>query len=180
MIAYLDTNTGDLRATQGGSLLTTITAKRGEDFDLEIVPDRDLDAATVGYFSAKSVYGGVLMVHGTWTAPTVSGRGWLFSLSLNGGSLAAAFAGSLEKVPLLAETTVFIGGKVRKSQTIEMVIQREVYTGTEDAPAQAAQLVRIGATGHHEYYLGGQWWRWAPALNEDNKPEFQWIGPIAS
>lgn len=178
MIAYLNTTTGVLSATQGGAALSRAEAKRGATWDLEVIPDEEIPAGSVGHFSAKSVYGGALLAHGAWSAPTVSGRGWLFSLSMSGSGLAALFSGTTDEVPLLAEGTFTIGGKTRKSQTIDLVVERDIFTGTEDQPAELAAVIRIGATGHMEYYVGGQWWRRTLVLNAANQPEEQWIGPI--
>jgi hypothetical protein len=179
MIAYLNTITGELSETPGGSPMTKLTgAKCGEDWDLEVIPDREIAATATGFFSAKSAYGGLLLVHGQWSAPTEAGRGWMFSLSLRGTDLAVASAATTGKLPLFAEGTFTIDGKTRKSQTITLEVERAVFTGTEDTPVETAASVRIGVTGHHEYQLGGQWWRWAPVINEENKPEFVWIGPI--
>lgn len=178
MIAYLNTTTGVLSATQGGAAISRAEAKRGATWDLEVIPDEEIPAGSVGYFSAKSVYGGALLAHGAWVAPTVSGRGWLFSLSMSGSGLAALFTGSLREVPLLAEGTFTIGGKARKSQTIDLIVERDIFTGTEDQPAELASVIRIGATGHTEYFVGGQWWRRSLVLNDANFPEFKWVGPI--
>lgn len=179
MIAYLNTTTGVLSATQGGAAISRAEAKRGTSWDLEVIPDVEIAPTSAGFFSAKSVYGGGLMAHGLWTPPVVSGRGWLFSLSMRSSALAALFTGSLKEVPLLAEGTFVIAGKTRKTQTLDLIVERDIYAGDEVEPGDLENVRRTGTGGYQEYSFdgGATWRRYAPVL-VDGVPEWQWSEPF--
>jgi hypothetical protein len=175
---FLNTVTGELAETAGGSELSRLDAKLGTNFDLEVVPDVEIPADSAGFFSAKSLYGGGLMAHGLWTPPTVTGGGWLFSVSMRGSDLAGLFTSQLASVPLIAEATFVISGKTRKSQTITLTVGRFVYAGDEVEP-EDIENTRRTRDGYQEYSFDGgvTWRRYAPVL-VDGVPEWQWSDPF--
>jgi hypothetical protein len=180
MRLFLDTVTGELSETAGGSGVDRLDAKLGSNFDLEVVPDVEIPVTSAGFFSAKSSYGAGLMAHGLWTPPVVSGGGWRFSVSMRGSALAALFTSQLPSVPLLAELTAVIDGKTRKSQTITLTVGRFVYAGDEVEPGDLENTRRTGVTGYQEYSFddGVTWRRYSPVL-VDGVPEWQWSEPFS-
>ena len=175
MVAYLDTTSGILTSDASRRLpVTEFTAKRGTDFDLYVVPDRELPPGTPGFFAALSPAGGAPMALATWLAPTRIDEGWLFPISLRGGDLAALFASGAGSVLLNAEMTAVIDGKTRKSQTISMTVTRDIYNESA-APPDVINMRRTNADGYQEYSFdeGATWWLYAPVL-VGGVPEWQW------
>jgi VCBS repeat-containing protein len=169
---FLNTKTGAL-SSPCGEPVTRLYAKRGTSWDLEVVPDVEIDEESAGWFSAKATAGGDLLAHGMWTLQ--EDGTWLFSLSLRGTDLAALFTGSTAQLELLAEGTFVVSGKTRKSQTIRLVVERDIYGGEEIEPGDLENTRRTGEGGYQEYSFddGVTWYRYAPVMVAGT-PEWQW------
>lgn len=142
MKAYLNTRTGLLTAVAGGTqAVRRIEGKRGDVLLLEVVPDAVI-AGAVGIFAAKATYaGGVVVLDSTWTAPVVEGAGYLFEVSLNTVELDALFTDETDEAALLAEVTWTLDGVVRSTQTLSLVVARDVWRGDEPNPSEAGNLL---------------------------------------
>ncbi len=174
MVVYLDTTSGILNSdVLRRSPVTELTAKRGTDFDLYVVPEREI-APTSAVFAALPPAGGAPMALASWLAPTRMDEGWLFPISLRGGDLAALFASGAGSVLLNAEMTAVIEGKTRKSQTILMTVTRDIYN-EDAAPPDVINMRRTNSDGYQEYSFdeGATWWLYAPVI-VGGVPEWQW------
>ena len=140
MKTYLNIETGLLTlaaaSTQG---IRSLSAKRGDLLEMEVVPSAPI-AGAAGIFAAKqkgTYSGDPVALDSAWSAPATEGAGYLFSLSLNTTELNALFSGETAEVTLMAEITWSLSGAVRSTQTFDLVVARDVWTGDEGAPAAA-------------------------------------------
>lgn len=175
MVVYLDSSSGLLTSDAGRrSPLQTINAKRGTDLELYVVADEDIPPSSTGVFAALAPAGGSPLALASWQPPQRIDQGWLFDVSLRGSDLAALFASGAGSVPLDAEITAVINGKTRKSQTISLVVSREVYNPSAVVP-DIVNVRRTNAEGYQEFSFdqGGTWWRYAPVF-ESGFPVWQW------
>lgn len=175
MVVYLDTTSGILTSDASRRLpVVELTAKRGTDFDLYVVPEREIAPASAGFFAALPPAGGAPMALASWLAPAQMGEGWLFPISLRGSDLAALFTSGAGSVLLNAEITAVIDGKTRKSQTIPMTVTRDIYNEAA-TPPDVVNLRRTNADGYQEYSFdeGSTWWLYAPVI-VGGVPEWQW------
>lgn len=144
MKLYLDTNTWLLATAAAGSNTTVILqAKQGSDLKLEIVPDRPLAENTSGSLvvKAKDAYASASVSWDLqWDAPVSSESGYLFELPLNTQPLAELLGGSNKSTLLMGEVTITEEGRVSKSQTITIVVNRQVSSGEEGTPAELPDL----------------------------------------
>lgn len=177
MIVYLRTESGLITADQlGQSPITAIEAKRSTDLDIYVSPDVELPLTTPGFFAAAPLAGGAPVALASWSAPASLTSGWSFSVSLRGASLAAMFSAGTTSVQLNAEITAIITGKRRKSQTMQLVVTKEVHNEDEDpAPTDLVNTRRTNSDGYQEYSFdqGASWWLYAPVI-VDGSPEWQW------
>jgi hypothetical protein len=176
---HLQTHTGHL-LDHRGDLISALRAKRGTSWDLEILPDRALDDTTPAWISAKLTYTGILLAHGMWAPSDEIPGAWRFSTSLRGADLAALFTPRTPAVTLLSEATFIIDGKTRKSQTLTLSVERDIFAGDEIEPGDLENTRRTGEGGYQEYSFDGgtTWWRYAPVIVE-GIPEWQWTGPLS-
>ncbi|MBU3665296.1 MAG: hypothetical protein FGM15_05385 [Chthoniobacterales bacterium] len=175
MVVYLDTTSGLLTGDVfRRTPVTELTAKRGTDLDLYVVPERDIPPTSAGLFAALPPAGGAPMALASWLAPARMDEGWLFPISLRGSDLAALFASGTGSVLLNAEVTAVIDGKTRKSQTILMTVYRDIYSPTT-TPPDVVNIRRTNIDGYQEYSFnkGATWWKYAPIVI-DGVPEWQW------
>ena len=136
MKTYLNTDTGLLTLAPGSTTgITKLAAKRGDLFSLEVVPSGTISGAA-GVLAAKSTYSGdPVALAPSWTSPTTEGAGYVFSLNLNTTELNALFTGETAEVTLLAEITWTLDGAIRSTQTLSMVVARDVWRGDEPTPS---------------------------------------------
>ena len=136
MKTYLNTDTGLLTLAPGSTTgITKLSAKRGDTFLLEVVPSGTI-AGAAGVLAAKSTYSGdPVALAPSWTSPTTEGAGYVFSLDLNTTELNALFTGETAEVTLLAEITWTLDGAIRSTQTLSMVVARDVWRGDEPTPS---------------------------------------------
>jgi len=130
MVLHLNTLSGMLATDIAGQVpLTSITVKRGTDFDLYIVPSEDIPITSTGVFVAVFPGQTQPVISAAWLPPSDQSTGWLIEIPLRGAQFANLFLAAPEAL-LDAELTVVLSGKVRKSQTIQFRIQSEVYEQT--------------------------------------------------
>ena len=136
MKTYLNIDTGILSAAATSSAgIQKLSCKRGDTFQLEVVPSAAIEGAA-GVFAAKATYSGDPAVLGSsWVAPETEGEGYLFSLDLNTEELLALFTGEVADVTLLAEITWTLDGAIRSTQTFSLVVARDVWVGSEPTPS---------------------------------------------
>lgn len=137
MKTYLNIETGLLTlaatSTQG---IRRLDAKRGDLLELEVIPSGAIAGAT-GILAAKvkgTYSGDPVALDSAWSAPATEGAGYLFSLSLNTTELNALFTAETAEVTLMAEISWTLSGAVRSSQTFDLVVAHDVWTGDEGAP----------------------------------------------
>lgn len=131
MDLYLDTTSGRL-ATDAAGLITgaAISAKRGSDLDLFIIPDQEISVASTGIFIAVFPGQTQPVFSVSWLPPADRSKGWLVAIPLRGAEFDNIFIGGGTAATLEAELTVVINGKVRKSQTINFTVLAEVHDHT--------------------------------------------------
>ena len=177
MIIYLRNESGLITADPlGQSPITAIEAKRSTDLDIYVTPDANLPLETPGLFAAAPTTGGAPVAFASWTPPASLGSGWFFSVSLRGAALASMFSAGTTSVSLNAEITAIIEGKRRKSQTMQLLVTKEVHNEDEDpAPPDLVNTRRTNSDGYQEYSFdnGASWWLYAPVI-VDGTPEWQW------
>ena len=131
MDLYLDTTSGILSAESTASTtLASISAKRGSDLDIYVIPDQDIAVTSTGVFIAAFSGQTQPVFSVPWIPPADRSKGWLVSIPLRGAAFEDIFLGGGTTATLEAELTVVIGGKVRKSQTINFVVVAEVHDHT--------------------------------------------------
>ena len=132
MKLYLNTETGLLTASAGATQpLRRLDAKQRDDLTLEIVPSEALGAGATGTFAAKADYGGNLCaLDAAWSAPTTSGAGYIFEVSLATAEIDTLLTSATEAT-LKAEILWSSGGRTRRTQTFDLVVARAVYLGGE-------------------------------------------------
>lgn len=131
MDLYLDTTSGTLSAESAGSTaLAAISAKRGSDLDIYVIPDADIASISTGLFVAAFPGQTQPVFSVSWLAPTDRSKGWLVSIPLRGPAFDDIFLGGRTSTTLEAELTVVIGSKVRKSQSINFNVIAEIHDHT--------------------------------------------------
>lgn len=139
---YLNIETGVLSLTAGGTTpIRRLDAKRGDWLELEVVPSAVLPDGATGLLVAKpkgNYAAAPVALDATWDAPSEAGAGYLFALSLNTTELNALFAGVVAEITLMAEITWSAAGKVRSTQTFDLVVSRDVWVGDEGVPTDAS------------------------------------------
>lgn len=177
MIVYLSTESGLISADKSGqSPVTAIEAKRSTDLDIYVIPDLELALTTPGFFAAAPSAGGPPVALASWAPPANLDQGWFFSVSLRGAALASMFSSGTASVSLNAEITAIIQGKRRKSQTMQLLVTKEVHNeGTDPVPPDLVNTRRTNSDGYQEYSFdnGASWWLYAPVI-VDGAPEWQW------
>ena len=141
MKTYLNTDTGLLTLAPGATTgIAKISAKRGDLFLLEVVPSGTITGAT-GVFAAKSTYSGdPVALASSWDAPETESTGYLFTIDLNTTDLNALFTSEIADVTLLAEITWSLAGAIRSTQTLSLVVARDVWRGDEADPTAASDF----------------------------------------
>lgn len=131
MDLYLDTTSGRLSAESAGTTaVAAMSAKRGSDLDIYIIPDHDIAITSTGVFVAAFPGQTQTVLSVSWLPPADRSKGWLLSVPLRGPAFDDIFIGGGASTTLDAELTVVIGGKVRKSQTINFTVVAEVHDHT--------------------------------------------------
>lgn len=131
MDLFLDTTSGSLSTESGGSTdLAAISAKRGSDLDIYVIPDHDIAITSTGLFVAAFPGQTQPVFSVSWLPPADRSKGWLVSVPLRGAGFDDIFLGGGTSTTLEAELTVVIGAKVRKSQTINFTVVAEVHDHT--------------------------------------------------
>lgn len=175
MVVYLDSTSGVVTSdATRRTPLEKISAKRGTDFDLFVVTENEIPAASTGVFAALASAGGAPMALASWQPPAQIDRGWHFDISLRGPDLAALFTSGAGSIALTAEITAVIHGRTRKSQTIEMTVYREIYNPAPVIP-DVVNVRRTNAQGYQEFSFdeGATWWLYSPVF-ESGVPVWQW------
>lgn len=124
----LDTSSGLLTVDASKTTeVAEISGKRGADLDIYIVPDREIPVTSSGVFVAAFALQAEPVVSANWNPPADRSKGWLIEVALRGAQFDELFVGGGPEAVLLAELTVVIEGKVRKSQTIRFKVLEEVH-----------------------------------------------------
>jgi hypothetical protein len=141
MKTYLNTTTGLLTTSAGSTTpLRSLTAKRGDRLDIEVIPDAAIVGGATGLFVAKpkgSYTGEPVALDAAWDAPAVSGAGYTFLVDLNTVELTALLTSSVASVELMAEITWTAGGVVRSTQTFALTVENDIWKGDEGVPTDA-------------------------------------------
>jgi len=139
-LLYLDTHTGDLSATAGGTPLSKLTAKSGTALDLEIIPSAPLDPTATARLVARQtgIYTQDPIAYAeSWTAPTTEGQGYTIHLGLDTVELANLLTGETPSIDLMLELSIESTWTTIKSQTITLHIPRALWRGDELTPTPA-------------------------------------------
>ena len=142
MKLYLDTSAAILSLNSGStSGISNLKVKRGDYVPLEIIGDIPIGAT--GVFAAKATIGGTLILFtSSWTAPSTDGGGYILGVSLNTTELNALFTTGVTSVTLFAEITwSAASGQFRTTQTFNLLVEADVWTGGEMVPTSTNLLL---------------------------------------
>jgi len=136
MKTYLDNESGLLTLQPGDKQGIKKLDAKGDTFVLQIVPSVALTGAT-GILAAKpdGIYSGVpVLLDAAWDAPTDPDTTYTFNLDLTSSEFLALFTGEIPQVILMAEVIWTLDGKVRRTQTFQIICARSVYLLTDITP----------------------------------------------
>ena len=145
MQIWLTPSTGSLSKSPTAPLtLGLIPAKAGTIFQLEVYSTEALDTAAGGVLTAKAdlaYTSDLAAIDTTWSKQTGPPIRYIFDLDLNTTEIAALFTTSTTAtVKLMAEISWTSGTEQGKSQTFQLLVQRQVWRGDEQTPTPATVL----------------------------------------
>lgn len=136
---YLNTDSGVLTASEGASSpLRRLDAKRGDLLELEVMASPALPVGATGLLVAKprGLYSGApVALDAAWEEPQTENAGYRFALDFGTSELEALFPDEVPEVALMAEISWTAAGKVRSSQTFDLIVARDVWRGDEGSPS---------------------------------------------
>ena len=150
MQLYLDTTNGNLQISPNASTQSlNLQAKLGETLDLEIFPiNGSFTGTPTAVFAARqnqNYTAADALTALTWTPPSTSDQGYLFSMTVDSSVLRAIFtAAGTPTVQLMADITITLSnGKILTTQTFLLTIGQPISSSATGTPAGLSSGVGI-------------------------------------